>query len=509
MADASTVRGTLLPFLIAAVLAVTGAIASAQQTRELVILHDTHLHGKFGPEDGANIARYATLVRELSEGRDDVLFVGNGDDLATSLLASVYRGEHMIEALNLMGIDFNTLGNHDFDYGPDNLLEQLARSSFGWVSGNIIDARTGDAFGAEHGVARYVVHEMPSGLLVGITGFAPPDTPEVTTLGEHARMVDVTEAATELVASMRAEGAHVVLVLSHLCWPDAERLAREVDGITAIVGDHCATVLEQPEVVGSTILSRVGDEFDHLGELTLVMADAELVDWRFTLHDVTVDIEQDPDVLALVARYEDALDAAMGETIGETAVALDVRRSAVRSEETNIGNFITDVIRDWADADVAMYNGGSIRADRIIEPGPLTIRDVIETLPFENHIVKLELTGQTLLEVLELSVSSVEEGHGRFMQVSGLSFTFDPAAEPGARVREVLVGAEPLDPDRTYTLATNNFIADGGDGYDMLVAAPRLIDHLVAAHDVDLIDDAIRTGSPIAPELEGRIRTAP
>jgi 2',3'-cyclic-nucleotide 2'-phosphodiesterase/3'-nucleotidase len=217
----------LLAALVALALA---TVALAQDRHELVILHDTHFHGKFGPEEGANIARYATLVQQLKEGRANVLFVGNGDDLAPSLLASVYRGRHMTEVLNAMGLDFNAVGNHEFDYGPDTFLERVQESAFQWVSGNIVDNRTGDAFGAEVGVRRYVIHEMPSGLRVGITGFAPPDTPEVTTLGEHAEMAEVTSVARELVAAMREEGAQLVLVLSHLCYTDAEALAAEVDG---------------------------------------------------------------------------------------------------------------------------------------------------------------------------------------------------------------------------------------------------------------------------------------
>ncbi|MDQ3459330.1 MAG: 5'-nucleotidase C-terminal domain-containing protein [Deinococcota bacterium] len=483
------------------------ALMGLGQAQELVILHDTHFHGKYGAEDEANIARYAALVKELKEGRDNVLFVGNGDDLAPSLLASVYRGEHVVGALNAMGLDFNTYGNHEFDYGPDSLVAMLERSTFRWVSGNIVDNRSGDVFGAEQGAARYLVHEMPSGLRVGVTGFAPPDTPEVTTLGAHAEMADLFESAREVVAGMRADGAQVVLVLSHLCAPDAERLAAEVDGIDAIVGDHCAGVLEEPEVVNGTIISRVGDEFDYLGELTLVVAGEEVVDWRFTLHEVSADIEPDPEVLAIVNSYEEELDAALAEPVGETTTPLEVRRAAVRSEETNLGNFVADVMREWAEADIGMQNGGSIRADRVIEPGPLTLRDVIETLPFENHVVKLEVTGETLLEMLELSVSSVEEGHGRFLQVSGLSFSYDPGAEPGSRVREVLVGGEPLEPGASYTLATNSFLATGGDGYEMLVGVPVLIDEHAGPLHADLVEEAIRVGSPIGPELEGRIRT--
>jgi 2',3'-cyclic-nucleotide 2'-phosphodiesterase (5'-nucleotidase family) len=164
-------------------------------------------------------------------------------------------------------------------------------------------------------------------------------------------------------------------------------------------------------------------------------------------------------------------------------------------------------MRAWAEADVGLQNGGSIRADRMIEPGVLTRRDVIETLPFENHVVKLTVTGAVLLEALELSVSTVEEGHGRFLQVSGLTFSYDPEAEPGARVREVLVGGAPLDPEASYTLATNSFIAEGGDGYAMLVDAPVLIDQHAGPLHSTLVEEVIERSSPISPELEGRIRT--
>lgn len=495
-----------LTLALALVLAVT-AFARGEESHEIIILHDTHFHGKFGAAEEANIARYAALIKSLREGKDNVLFVGNGDDLAPSLLASVYRGEHMVEALNLLGIDVNTYGNHEFDYGPDNLLEQLQRSAFSWVSANIVDNRTGDVFGAEHGAARYIVREMPSGLRVGITGFAPPDTPEVATPGPNVDVLDPVEAAREVVTMIREEGADLVLVLSHLCWPDAERMAAEVDGIDVIVGDHCADVLEEPKIINDTIVSRVGDEFDYLGELTLRVEDAAVVDWSFTLHPVTEAIEPDPEVQAVVESYEAELDAALSTHVGETTVPLDVRRSAVRSEETNVGNFIADVMRDWAEADVGLQNGGSIRADRMIEPGVLTRRDVIETLPFENHVVKLTVTGAVLLEALELSVSTVEEGHGRFLQVSGLTFSYDPEAEPGARVREVLVGGAPLDPEASYTLATNSFIAEGGDGYAMLVDAPVLIDQHAGPLHSTLVEEVIERSSPISPELEGRIRT--
>lgn len=492
-------------FVTLLLVALLGLSVTAQETHELVILHDTHFHGKFGPEDGPNIARYAALIEQLKDGRDNVLFVGNGDDLAPSLHSSVFGGGHIIEALNAMGLDVNTPGNHEFDFGPENFLEQVENSNFPWVSANVIDNRTGHAFGAEVGVSRFVIIEMPSGLRVGFTGFAPAETPEIASPGPHAMFLDPVESGREVVAMMRQAGADVTIALSHLCWPASERVAEEVDGLTAIVGDHCSEVLEEPEVIGDTIVSRVGDEFDFLGELTLSVSNGEVTGFDFVLHELTEEMDEHPGVAAIVADYEDQLEAALDDPVGESTTDLDVRRSAVRSEETNIGNLIADAAREWAGADVALQNGGGIRADRIIEAGPLTRRDIVDTLPFENYVVKFELSGAELLEAIEHGVSTVEEGHGRFPQVSGMRYTFDANAEPGSRVTELLVAGEPVDPDASYSLATVDFIARGGDGYEMFADKELIISADEGILLSTLLEMYVSDNSPVGPEVEGRI----
>lgn len=501
-------RRILTPLtLLLALLLAGAALAQDADTRELTLLHDTHFHGTFGDADGASIARYAALVQELRGDGENALFLGNGDDLAPSLLASVHQGAHMVEALNMMGLDYDTLGNHEFDYGADNLLEQVRASDFGWVSANIVDGRTGDVFGAEAGVRRYAIHEAANGLRIGITGFAPPDTPEVTSLGEHAEMVDLEQAAREVVSALQGEDVDLIVGLSHLCTTQAEDLAATVDGFDVLVGDHCSAVLEEPVEVNDTIVSRVGDEFDYLGELTLQVGRDGVDAYDFTLHEVTAELEPHAEIAARTHALERELDEALSEVVGETTVPLDARRDAVRGEETNIGNFIADVMRERTDADIALQNGGSIRADQIYEPGDLTLRNVVETLPFENYVVVIEVDGATVREALELSVSTVEEGHGRFLQVSGLTFAFDPDAPVGERVQDVTVGGEPLDPGASYELATNSFMAEGGDGYEMLVGTPYLLDENDGELHSAMIEAAIRQRSPIAPETEGRIRT--
>jgi 2',3'-cyclic-nucleotide 2'-phosphodiesterase (5'-nucleotidase family) len=450
---------------------------------EITFLHDTHFHGNFAHDEEtgvSEIARYMALVAERKAEIPDALFIGNGDDLAPSVLASVFRGEHMIEVLNASPLDVNTLGNHEFDFGPDNAAARFAESDFPWVTANVRDAADPDKpFGHEFGVEPFILVDVHD-VTVGITGLGPENMPEVTSLTQPgdvsaAEHILAVPAMEEVLPMMQAAGADLIVVASHLAGVDARRLAAEVDGIDVIVGDHAAEVLEEPEVINDTILSFVGDEFDFLGELTVKFHNGRVIDHSFTLHEITDDIAPDPDIQAIVDAWEAALDEALSEVIGQRVNEWDVRRAIVRSEETGFANYIVDTMRASVDADVALTNGGGIRSDMVYEPGDITRRDVVAILPFINTVVKVELTGATILAALENGVSAVEDGDGRFPHVSGMAYVWDPGAAPGSRIVEVTIGGELLDEVATYTLATNNFLLGGGDGYTMLADGDVLV----------------------------------
>ena len=185
---------------------------------------------------------------------------------------------------------------------------------------------------------------------------------------------------------------------------------------------------------------------------------------------------------------------------------LDTRRTTVRAQESAFANLIADAIREAVDADVALTNGGGIRADRTYEAGTvLTRRDIQSELPFGNKTILIEVSGADLRAALENGVSEVEQGGGRFPHVSGLTFSYDASKPAGERVVEVLVGGAPLDDAATLKLATNDFIGEGGDGYAMLIDKPRIIDanagSLMARQVIDHIDAA----GTIAPAAEGRV----
>ncbi|XEC96211.1 5'-nucleotidase C-terminal domain-containing protein [Paenibacillus tarimensis] len=476
----------------------------------LTIIHDTHFHGNFGaPDSEENIANYFGIANRIKAENPNSLFIGNGDDVATSVLSSNFKGQHIIDAFNAGKLDFNTFGNHEFDMGPDQLLELIGESKFKWVSANAIDKRTNDVFGKEQGAERYIIKEI-NGTRVGITGLINEEAPEITSMGEHAAVLNPVEAMQAVIPEMTEAGAELIIVTSHLTSPDARKVAEQVDGIDLIIGDHAAFAYESPEKIHNTLLWFIGDEFKYLGEINLLVENGNITDFNYHRYELKEeaakeDFEPDPAVKEVMDKYIQQLAEELGAVIGETTTELDVMKASQRNGETAIGNFVADTIREYTQADIGLINGGGIRAERIFPIGPLTKQDIMDAMPFTNYVVKIEVTGEQLYLALENSVSEIENGAGRFAQVSGIQYTFDPALPSGSRIVEVKVNGEKLDRMSVYTLATVDFIAEGGDGYEMFKDAKVLLDKNNGPLLSALIIDTIIERQTIAPVVEGRI----
>lgn len=483
---------------------------TVSNSRTVTIIHDTHLQGRYGDlNESANIANYIGLIDQLAAEYPNALRVGVGDGLASSVLSSVFDGKHIVDALNAGELDYDGFGNHDFDMGPEVFRDQVANSNFPWLSANCIDRRTDEVFASEQGAMRYALPEV-NGVTVGLTGILTEEAPNVASLGENAEVQEPATALQEVVPQMRDEGADIVVVLSHVASPVVEsEIAPNVDGVDAYVGDHAARTYETPKMVNGSLVSVIGDEFEHLAELHLQVRDGELVGHEFTRHAtaeaVGRGLEPNSQVVQLVEEYQSRLDNEVGQKVGQTETALDCREIVVRREESNMGNFIAETMRDYTGADVAVQNGGSIRTDTQYEPGTLTQRDIINILPFGNEVTVLEVSGETLRAVLENGVSEVERLSGRFPQVAGIQYTYDASNEDGSRIVEASLGGDPINPEEAYTMATNNFIADGGDEYEMLTSAPRVLTPGNGPVLSSLITRQIEANSPINPTVVGRI----
>jgi 5'-nucleotidase len=428
-----------------------------------------------------------------------------GDTLSPSVETRTYRGKQMIDAWNMVGLDYSVFGNHEFDIKTNELLDRMKESNFTWLGSNVIDTKTGKTFG---GTPPFVIRRI-GGVNIGILGLLLPETRETSSIESHIEIADYCKTAQELIPKMRAAGANTIIGLTHMFMHQDKRLAHCAPGIDLILGGHEHTLL-QSSAAGVPIFKMWADARE-VGKFDLFIdkktGKVMSMDWEVI--PVTDQIPDAPEFAPVLAKYKYLLDQ-LEVRVGATSVPLDALSHSVRTKETDIGNFIADAYRNAVGADIGFVNGGSIRADLSYNPGPLTKRDVLSMLPFNNPIIKVEVTGKTLMEILEHSVARSAEDNepGRFPQVSGICFKFDTRKPPGSRVSDVCVGGEPLDLDKTYTMATSDFLVSrGGDGYTMFKDAKILVSAEEAPKDSEVFEKAIKDSpnSTIAPKVEGRI----
>jgi 2',3'-cyclic-nucleotide 2'-phosphodiesterase (5'-nucleotidase family) len=475
-------------------------------TETVTLLHDTHVGGRLGPaeaDDNENIESYFGLMDQLTEsGR--TLRLGVGDDLGSSALSTEFEGKHIVDPFEVGNLSHDTFGNHDFDFGPDVLRTRVSETEgFQWVSANT-DEPSGEVFASAEGAKRFDTVELAEAeVSVGITGVLTPRAEEVTTLGD-AVVRNPTDALKQVVPEMRDAGADVVVVLSHVSNDRArEKIAPNVDGIDVLVGDDAAEKFDDIVDINDTVLSFVGDEYDFLGEVTLDVEEGTVRSVDRGVYDVSEEsIQPNESVKQEADSYRNQVDSTV---IGESTVQLNCVSEDLRTGETNMGNFVSDAIRADLDSDIAIQNGGGIRTNTLYSPGDITDFLIRQILPFGNVTVELEVSGQTLHDALENGVSQVDSLEGRFPQVSGMTFDWAPDASSGDRIApaDVTIGDSPLDIDDTYTLGTNGFMADGGDGYEMLASASQTDNG--GTEFAQLVIDRIQDQTPISPETEGRI----
>ncbi|HEY6230303.1 MAG TPA: 5'-nucleotidase C-terminal domain-containing protein [Pyrinomonadaceae bacterium] len=461
---------------------------------------------QFAPVDqGARggLARVLTLKKAVEKESPHTLFLLSGDTISPSVESITYKGAQMIDAWNILGLDYSTFGNHEFDFGPEVLRQRMKESKFKWIVANVIDKKTGKPFGD---APAYVVREF-EGVKIAIFGLTLEETKVTSRPGPEVEFLNPCDTARKMVSEIHARGIKTVVALTHLSMSEDKQVAR-CSGVDVIIGGHEHTLLESAS--GGAPIFKMTADARELGQIDLNISKdtgaVESIDWKVI--PVTDKTPADPAFASLDRKYG-ALIKELARVVGSTSVELDARSATGRNQETNVGDFIADAFRAATASDVGLMNGGSIRADEIIAAGPLTRRDVLSILPFKNRVVKIEVTGATLRQALEHGVArSAEDAEpGRFPQVSGVRFTFDARRPAGSRIVELTINGKPLDPKKTYTLATSDYVAmDGGDGYEMLKSARVLIPREQAQFDSDVLQAAIAARKTIAPKIDGRIK---
>ncbi len=485
-------RWPMVVFAFALIMAISGSALAA----ELVLLHTNDMHGRLDASETGGLTRVAAVVSQLrSEYPGQVLLVDAGDAIHGTNIANIFGGASVVEAKNAMEYRISTLGNHEFNYGQETLKERMADYNHPVLASNVVDLVNKRPFGYTSTILTV------NGIKIGVFGLVAQETPIVT----HPKNVDgllfqdPIARASQIVPGLRKQ-VDLVVAVNHIGLDVDKELATAVPGIDVIISGHSHDRLDQPVQIGSTIIASAHEHTTNLGYIKLNVESGTITEWEGNLIPITADTPVDPKVSAIVATWNAKLQDRLEQVVGTTAVSLDGERNDVRSRETNLGNLVTDAMRDYLATDVAINNGGGIRAS--IPSGEITMADIYTVLPFDNTVVSLQVSGAQLLECLERGVESYPETAGSFLQVSGVTFDFDPTRPVGEKVTAAFVGGAPLDPDGLYSLATNDFMAAGGDGYTALASAKRLVD------TGEMLRDIVATyiaGTDIAPQVEDRI----
>lgn len=468
----------------------------ATATEPVVILHTNDVHGAV-----SNYAKVAALASQYESEGAYVLILDAGDFSQGDTAVSVSEGATAVELMNMVGYDAVALGNHEFDYGFEALKKNMENAQFPVLAANV-------KYNGELAFDDAAVFTTPGGTKIGVFGL---DTPETATKAHPGKIQGVTFAggeelyqiAQDMVKMLREdEGCNYVICLGHLGIDDETAatgnrsidLLNKVTGIDVFIDGHSHSTEEEivektntDRKVGDTILTSTGTKLENIGVVTI--KDSTIT--TTCMPTEGIEVAADDAIAARAAAIIAEIEADYGTVFAKTEVTLNGEKDpGNRTQETNLGDLITDALVWGAEqqgetVDAAITNGGGIRAT--IEAGDITKKDVNTVLPFGNTLSIIKITGEELLEVLEASTFCTPEAIGGFPQVSGIEFTVDTAKGydqgdeyPGTtyfapktinRVTIKTVGGKDFDPAATYTIATNDFMASGGDTYYRFVNA--------------------------------------
>ncbi|MDT0121306.1 5'-nucleotidase C-terminal domain-containing protein [Paenibacillus sp. RRE4] len=471
--------------------------------KHITILHTNDMHARAVEQSPAmGFAKVAGIVDKYRNENPNTLLLDAGDAVHGTTFATLVRGESIVQVMNEIGYQAMVPGNHEFNYGSERLMELAKMMKFPMLSANVKKKDGTRIF------EPYLIQEV-DGVKIGIIALTTPETMYKTNPKnvEGLQITDPSAEAKVLVNEIRSK-VDVVVVLGHLgqdvsSTDTSFKVVKEVPGIDVFIDGHSHTVLKNGLVSDhGTLIASAGEYTNYVGVIDLWVDGGKVSKKTATLIDETgaKDIKPNENVAALVSSIQKEQEPILKEEVANTAVLLDGKREQVRAGETNLGDLLADAIRDVSKADIALTNGGGIRSS--IEKGIVTKGDVITVLPFGNQVVTLDVKGSDVLAALENGVGSYPEPSGGFPQVSGITFKIDAAAAKGSRVHSVMVGDKALDPAATYTLATNDFTAVGGDEYTMFAKYPTI--GMYGALDEALINYMHKLGA-VDIKTDGRI----
>ncbi len=444
----------------------------------------------------------ASLLDTLRAGETPTIFAFAGGSLGPSPLSSLDKGSHVIDILNTLEPDLMTLTKREFSYTEDELTLRSYEAAFPLVCSNIYDPLTLNNL---EGISSTYIAEK-NDIKVGFISILDE---EVVTeyLLKRLQVIEPREVIQRRIAFLRAQKVDLI-VLTY-----------------AKDRDYYHTLLAENQIdLALRVLptSEQNSAFQQASKIYSVATRAPFVllqiHWEADSEDknLTIDVPklnrtslpENPTTSLLVKKYNQRLKRLLNQQIGVWGNQIYTSRNLVRTQEIPFGNLVADSIKDYLQTDIAFVNAGDIRGDKSYNKGdPITRHDVITELPFRNTITGLLITGEQIKKALEHSVSQIQDFNGRFLQVSGLSFTYTLENPVNERVQTVLINKEPIIPSKTYTLAISNYLANGGDGYDVFLNTKRQQTNSQKQPLIsEVVTRSIQRQQYISPRTENRIK---
>ncbi|KAK5652384.1 hypothetical protein OQA88_10576 [Cercophora sp. LCS_1] len=454
----------------------------ASTSPDLRLLHynDVYHLDPSSSEPAGGTARFVTLCKEYREGerfkgQPELVTLFSGDVFNPSLESSVTKGSHMVAVLNQINTDCSCVGNHDLDFGVEQFRHLTSKCNFPWLLANVLDPALGEDVPLGNAKRTHMI-TASNGVKIGLIGLGEREWLDtINALPPNLIYKSASAVARELIPQLRADGADIIIALTHQREPNDNKLAQNLGGemIDIILGGH--DHFYNHSFINGTHVLRSGSDFKQLSYLEVRRSTTPGRKWDVDIwrRDVVKSIPEDKEAADLVEHLTAKLKKSLEKPIGWTAAPLDSRFSTVRMKESNMGNFVCDIMRHHYGAECALMAAGTIRGDRIYTPGPIRVKDVTDCFPFEDPVVVIKVAGKALWDALENGVSLYPAQEGRFPQVSNIKFKFDPSKPPGSRIVSVDVDGAPLDNERIYVLSTRGYMARGKDGFKSLLVQPE------------------------------------
>lgn len=466
----------------------------------IIYFNDAHEISPVIDNEGerGGVARLKTIIDNIQSKNKNSKVIFGGDLGGGSLFGAVFKGFPIVEAFNKMPINYASFGQHDFDFGTKITQDLINKSNFIWITSNLVDVN-GNTFA---GLQNYLVVNI-NGIKVGLLGLT--DAMNTTTPNSNILQNDLIQSSKKVINEINKQDPDIIIAITQTVLEVNQIILKENPDIDVVFTEEVSESISKISYIGNRPIISTCGNIGSVAELNIVKNKFN-TEFNVRIHAINNQVSENPILLKYQTKYQNKLDSSLNVFVANVGIDLDAGISGdfkCRWGETNIGNLITDAYRDYYEADIAIVNGGGIRAN--IPKGELTLRNAMATLPFGNSIVKIQLTGKEISAILEHGVSETDKKGGQFLQISGASYIYNSSSKLGEKIKQIEVNNKPIVLNKRYTLALPEYILLGGNNFDFGENV-EILDVNKVKKDLDIFIDYCKKTKYMNPILEGRIK---